>query len=337
MIYVVDLESIPTRYTSEWKWFVPQWLQENGLEVTVIEGDQEIPEMTTPGAFLNFGGTNMYKATQVHQISRLFVEDKIQDGDQFVFTDAWHPGVINIKYMSKLLGKDITLHGLWHAGSYDPNDFLGRLIGNEKWIRNAEASFFEAFDYNWVATYSHEKQIRNVFPDVKLHHTGWPMSYTRDLLDRAKQKERKPIIVFPHRIAPEKRLDLFEELSKRPELSHYEFRVPMQENLTKDQYHNLLGTARFAVSFAEQETLGISMYEAACAGAVPIVPNRLSYVEMYYDGFKTDGTVDAVVNKILELESHDLQREANDQANLLHEHFFSATKLLNKLKEINAR
>ena len=111
----------------------------------------------------------------------------------------------------------------------------------------------------------------------------------------------------------------------------------MQENLTKDQYHNLLGTARFAVSFAEQETLGISMYEAACAGAVPIVPNRLSYVEMYFDGFKTDGTVDAVVNKILELESHDLQRESNDQANLLHEHFFSATKLLNKLKEINAR
>ena len=111
----------------------------------------------------------------------------------------------------------------------------------------------------------------------------------------------------------------------------------MQENLTKEQYHNLLGTAKFALSFAEQETLGISMYEAACAGAVPIVPNRLSYIEMYYAGFKTDGTVDAVVNKILELENHDLHREVNDQANLLHDQFFSATKLVNKLKEINAR
>jgi hypothetical protein len=132
MIYIIDLESIPTRYTSEWKWFVPQWLWENLLDVTVIEGDQEIPEMTTPGAFLNFGGTNMYKATQVHQISRLFVEDKIQDGDQFIFTDAWHPGVINIKYMSKLLGKNITLHGLWHAGSYDPNDFLRQIDWRRK-------------------------------------------------------------------------------------------------------------------------------------------------------------------------------------------------------------
>ena len=102
MIYLIDLESIPTRYTSEWKLFVPKWLQENGVEVTVIEGDHKIPEMTTPGAFLNFGGTNMYKSTQVHKISQLFVEDKIQDGDQIVFTDAWHPGVINIKYMSKI-------------------------------------------------------------------------------------------------------------------------------------------------------------------------------------------------------------------------------------------
>lgn len=337
MIYIIDLESIPTRYTSEWKWFVPQWLQENGLDVTVIEGDQEIPEMTTPGAFLNFGGTNMYKATQVHQISRLFVEDKIQDGDQFIFTDAWHPGVINLKYMSELLGKKITIHSLWHAGSYDPNDFLGRLIGDAEWIRYAEASFFESYDYNWVATDSHEKQIHQVFPDVKLYHTGWPMSYTKELLERVKQSQRKNIIVFPHRIAPEKRLDLFDELSKRPELSHYEFRVPMQENLTKEQYHKLLGTARFAISFAEQETLGISMYEAACAGAIPIVPNRLSYVEMYGLMWRKADTVDSVVETILHYETEDLDDFVNELADTLHHEYFSSTKLLNKIKEINAR
>ena len=35
-----------------------------------------------------------------------------------------------------------------------------------------------------------------------------------------------------------------------------------------------------------QETLGISCYEILMAGGVPLVPNRLSYVEMYDDMFK---------------------------------------------------
>jgi hypothetical protein len=35
-----------------------------------------------------------------------------------------------------------------------------------------------------------------------------------------------------------------------------------------------------------QETLGISCYEGAVVDAVPMVPDRLSYSEMYYDMFK---------------------------------------------------
>ena len=35
-----------------------------------------------------------------------------------------------------------------------------------------------------------------------------------------------------------------------------------------------------------QETLGISCYEGALAGALPMVPDRLSYSEMYMDDFK---------------------------------------------------
>ena len=40
--------------------------------------------------------------------------------------------------MAELLGVDITIGGLWHAGSYDPQDFLGRLIGDKPWVRHAE-------------------------------------------------------------------------------------------------------------------------------------------------------------------------------------------------------
>ena len=49
-IFLVDIESVPTRYTCEWKWHVPQLLKDNGFDVEVIEGDLTIPEAATPGA-----------------------------------------------------------------------------------------------------------------------------------------------------------------------------------------------------------------------------------------------------------------------------------------------
>lgn len=340
-IFLVDLESIPTRYTCEWKTHVPQLLRDNGFDVVVIEGEHEIPEATTPGAFLNFGGTNMYKAKQVYNLAYKFTTGQIKAGDHIIFTDAWHPGIINVKYMSELLNIPVVTHGLWHAGSYDPNDFLGRLVGGKPWIRHAEQSMIGAFDHNWIATAAHFDLMRKTYEDVFLNptfnRTGWPMEYTKDTIQFIPWQQKQNIIVFPHRIAPEKRLDLFQELAARPELSHYQFCVAMEMNLTKKEYHELLQKSKFAVSFADQETLGISMYESACAGACPIVPNRLSYTEMYDPMFKQADTVDEAVKTILKYEQQDLSESIANLVDKLHNNFFSATNLINNLKEYNER
>ena len=339
-VFLVDLESIPTRYTCEWKTHVPKLLRDNGFDVHVVEGDQFIPEATTPGAFLNFGGTNMYKAKQVYHLAYLFTKGHIKAGDHIIFTDAWHPGIINVKYMSELLNIPVVTHGLWHAGSYDPNDFLGRLIGDKPWIRHAEQAMIGAYDHNWIATAAHFDLMRktyDVFLNPTFNRTGWPMEYTHDMIAPKLWAKKENIIVFPHRIAPEKRLDLFQELASRPELKHYQFCIAMEMNLTKTEYHELLQRSKFAVSFADQETLGISMYESACAGAFPIVPNRLSYTEMYDPLFKQADSIDEAVTAILKYEQQDLSEPIAQLVNKLHNNFFSATNLINNLKEYNER
>jgi len=339
-VFLVDLESIPTRYTCEWKTHVPKLLRDNGFDVHVVEGDQFIPEATTPGAFLNFGGTNMYKAKQVYHLAYLFTKGHIKAGDHIIFTDAWHPGIINVKYMSELLNIPVVTHGLWHAGSYDPNDFLGRLVGDKPWIRHAEQSMIAAYDHNWIATAAHFDLMRktyDVYLNPTFNRTGWPMEYTHDMIAPKLWAKKENIIVFPHRIAPEKRLDLFQELASRPELKHYQFCVAMEMNLTKTEYHELLQRSKFAVSFADQETLGISMYESACAGACPIVPNRLSYTEMYDPLFKQADSIDDAVTAILKYEQQDLSEPIAQLVNKLHNNFFSATNLINNLKEYNER
>ena len=119
-IYIVDIEAVDTRYTKQWKEHLPTQLKRaTNIDVKVISGG-EVPQATTPGAFLNFGGTNIYKSKQLEQIGEMSRAGTIKDGDYFQFyTDAWNPTVIQLKYMAEP-GVNIRIGGLWHAGSYDP-------------------------------------------------------------------------------------------------------------------------------------------------------------------------------------------------------------------------
>jgi len=363
-VYIVDLESVETRYTGQWKTHVPELLKKAGHDVNIISGPTDIPSATTPGAFLNFGGTNIYKASQVEQISRLFCAGAVKPGDHFLFTDAWHPGVINLKYMSELLQIPVIIHGLWHAGSYDPQDFLGRLIGNAKWVRRAELSYYHCFNHNYFATEFHVKMFFDEllcggrasenpwyaedwaerYESGKIVLTGWPMEYMQDTLAPYKGMKKRDLILFPHRIAPEKQVEIFRDLATH--LPQYEFVVCQDKQLTKHEYHTLLGEAKLVFSANLQETLGISCYEGAVVDAVPMVPDRLSYSEMYMDMFKYESkwteSYDAytvyrpdLCRAIMTHMDYYDQRipSIQKQAEALHEQFFSAGNLLNNIKQ----
>jgi hypothetical protein len=352
-IYLVDLEAVETRYTGEWKTHLPALLRKAGHNVQVLSGPEDIPSATTPGAFLNFGGTNIYKASQVEQMGRLFCNGAVHPGDHFIFTDAWHPGIINLKYMSELLQIPVTIHALWHAGSYDPQDFLGRLIGDTPWVRHSEKAFFEAIDYNYFATQFHiDMFLKNLFGYTdevpggmydKIVRTGWPMEYMEDTLSMYKGMEKRDLILFPHRIAPEKQVEIFRDLKEQ--LPQYEFIICQEQQLTKREYHNLLGEAKLVFSANLQETLGISWYEGAIVDAIPMVPDRLSYSEMAMDVFKYPSQwteswnsynkyrPDVCREIVTHMENYKSRLPSlNKQVDVLRENFFSCSRLLDNLK-----
>jgi len=281
-IYIVDIEAVESRYTAQWKKFLPEQMKAHldTTDVVVISGG-EVPQATTPGAFLNFGGTNVYKSSQLMQIATMVCNGDVKTGDYFLYTDAWNPTVIQLRYMARLLGLDIRIGGMWHAGSYDPQDFLGRLIGDEDWVRNAEASMFDCYDDNYFATQFHVDLFRKSFHDVdqdKVQIVGWPVEYLKDEITPFGGKDKFEIILFPHRVAPEKQVEIFRDLALH--MPEYRFVVAQDFPLSKEEYHNLLATSRMVFSANLQETLGISWYEGALVDAIPCVPDRLSYREM---------------------------------------------------------
>ena len=359
-IYIVDIEAVDTRYTKQWKDYLPKQLRHaTNNEVVVISGG-ETPQATTPGAFLNFGGTNVYKSKQLETIGEMFCKGEIKDGDYFLYTDAWNPTVVQLRYMASLLSVDIRIGGLWHAGSYDPHDFLGRLIGDAPWVRYAEKSMFHVFDDNFFATDFHiDMFMRTLFADdpyiedwveealageTSIKRVGWPMEYLKNSVDSYKGMEKRDLILFPHRIAPEKQVDIFNDLKEQ--LPEYEFVVCQERQLTKNEYHNLLGEAKMVFSANLQETLGISWYEGALVNAIPMVPDRLSYSEMSVPEFlyPSEWTEDyfayrkyrgLLVDKIRNyMENYDDYLVSLDkQRTILNKNFFSGAALYDAIKE----
>lgn len=357
-IFVVDIEAVETRYTAQWKEHLPALLQRTTDEDVIVISGGETPQATTPGAFLNFGGTNVYKSKQLEQIGEMFCNGDVKDGDYFLYTDAWNPTVLQLKYMAELLGVRVRIGGLWHAGSYDPHDFLGRLIGDAKWARHAEISMFHAYDNNFFATEFHIKLFTSTLfkddnTDVfdkweesgKIVRSGWPMEYLDASLKPYKGMKKRNLILFPHRIAPEKQVDIFNDLAKQ--LPEYDFVVCQDTELSKDEYHTLLGEAKLVFSANLQETLGISWYEGVIVDAIPMVPDRLSYSEMAMDCFQYPSSWtssfkqylkhrDALVSKIkYYIEDYDRHvRDIQWQKQLLNLKYFSASNIINTIEKV---
>lgn len=358
-IYVVDLEAIPTRYTCEWKDHIPTMLRkkiiEAGVDIEVINisGGEE-PIEATPGAFLNFQATNIYKNNQLSDIAKRFTSE-VKAGDRFVFADAWHPGIIQLKYMSELLGIPVEIHGLWHAGSYDPHDFLGRLIGDEPWVRNTEKSFYHAIDHNYFATDFHIDLFcwnllgttsgfyKDWLKTGKIIRTGWPMEYMPELFAKYDTSAKEDIIIFPHRVAPEKQPEIFRDLAVS--MPQYKFVVCQDNKLTKEEYHKLLAKSKIMWSANLQETLGISPFEGALLGVVPMLPDRLSYEEMYDRQYVYPSEWTETYESYLLHKEHIMERITSVMTNYdslradventlaphLLENYFTATDLINNL------
>lgn len=290
-IYIIPIEPIDQRYTKQWYDNIPVILEsaikERGqsYDVVTIDGEDYKPDNRTPGAFLDFGATNVYKATQTSEVAKLFSEGKIKAGDKFLVTDAWNFVITAIRYMSELLDIPVEIHGIWHAGSYDPTDILGYKM-NTAWSHESERSWFHACDYNYYATQQHiDKFFRNLGIDDSYRNkailSGQPHELIVEPLVEKQSVPQNGSVLWPHRYNDDKLPEIAEDLK-----SEFNMVITQKMNLDKEAYYATMSETSAIFSCALHENLGISVMEATLTGAIPIVPDRVSYTEMYLPEFK---------------------------------------------------
>ncbi len=285
IIVNIPIEPLEERYSIQWdKWFTDAFL-ESGISFHTIRGTCAGTEIIH-GSFLDVLETNVYKATQAATVMAFLRTVPQNENIVLFFHDLWNPSLTNFAYIRDGLGlKNLKICGCLHAGAYDQYDFLHKK-GMNKWAAQIEFSWFGTIvDKIFVATNYHKQLLhimRGVNPD-KIVVTGFPLY--PDFVPKDDTVGCENLIVFPHRLDSEKQPELFARLAQEPDLKRWHFVRTKDLALTKKEYYTILSQAEFAVSFALQETWGIAMQEATLCGAVPLVPNRLSYPELYLPDF----------------------------------------------------
>ena len=289
-IYIIPIEPIDQRYTKQWYDNIPKILEkkivDNNLNYRVVNIPGSVVEdRTSTGAFLDFGATNVYKASQTVTVSKMFSTGEIKAGDKFLVTDAWNFIITPIKYMSDLLGIPVEIHSIWHAGAYDPSDILGYKM-NKPWPWHTETGWFHSSDYNYYASENHRRMfLENLNIPAEYHckaiRSGQPHELILTDLVKYQDTAKQDRVMWPHRYNADKQPEIAEDLS-----DSFDMVITQKMKLSKSDYYAQMGQSKAIFSCALHENLGISVMEAVLTGAIPVVPDRCSYTEMYLPEFK---------------------------------------------------
>lgn len=328
-VFHLPIEEYENRYTADFRRWFSNAFGAAGVKEVLVLGKTLAKEITN-GKVLDAVGTNYYKATQLERLMEYFQAGEIKPGDKVFIADVWFPGVEMIPYVAKLLHLEpIELHGIIHAGTYDAHDFT-RQAGMEYFGQYSERAWLAVFDKVYVGSQFHVDLIRQ-YRDVpglseKLVLTGLPLPIP-ELLERGKYtgwRNKKDLVVFPHRFDKEKQPEKFYELAEKvcancnaefkvlsprvlgeAELQEFNqfankpgVRLSLVTGLTRNEYFQELAKAKVVFSAALQETFGYAVAEAVALGAYPVVPDRLSYKTMYSPEYQYT-TMEEAVEKTL--------------------------------------
>src|SRR5689334_15415575 len=95
-------KSYQNRWTFEWYDGVPKLIRREinrrgaDAEVYQIDGT-DVPDVVTPGAFINFGTSTIFKNGQVNRLCENLANGLIQPGARILFCDFSNIGILSVR------------------------------------------------------------------------------------------------------------------------------------------------------------------------------------------------------------------------------------------------
>lgn len=294
-LFVLPTEPQPMQYCQQWlNWFEKK-LRKNKIPYMVVKGDQWAQQLSKGDVFDPIA-TSHWKLTQIDNLVKLIRSGKVKSGDVIFDFDLWHHGLEAIAYIKALKKLDLRIYGLLHAGTSDETDFTFQ-SGMEYFGKHVELGWINIAEKVFVASNYHAEILTKERGVSNVAVTGLPIDFG---IQKFRKRIREEVVVWTSRIAPEKRYDKYQVIMERVQKLRpfVKFVSTHERGLDKKSYYKLLGEAKVVLSTAEQETFGIGTVEGMILGAVPVVPDGLSYTDYVPDECRYQD-IDSAVIKIM--------------------------------------
>lgn len=293
MIFYLPIEPLECRYTNQMLNWVTADLQGFVGDQYAVVLPEQASSSIKHGQFLDSYESNRFKAAQLALVAQAFAHNKVHSGDLFLLGDVWFPGIEMVRMMAELAGVHVKIAGWHYAGTFDQADFYYRALGI--WSRRFEAMLCEhILDAICVGSQSHAALLAH---NLKVPIAAFGLSWKPRSLPEHNGQERQNIVVFPHRIAPEKNVTAFLRCARKLKHKGWKFVISMPDTAAHGQalatdyvsvirhpnkasYYELLHNSKIVYSSALQETFGYAINEAIACGCSVVAPNRLSYPEV---------------------------------------------------------
>lgn len=313
MLVYLPIEAYEERYTAQLDRWMKIEFDKNNIDYITVYGDI-LSNTIDEGQVLDGTGRPYYCLTQMSKVMKLMKENKIKSGDKIFTTDIWLHGLEAIPYAATIQKKNIDIYACNLAGTFENYDFLN-LTGMTSWGQYLEKSWFAFCKKVFFGSETLRMMaIRNRMMTVgKSTVTGLAFN-SEDVYNTIgiHPKEKKDIVIFPHRWDVEKRPEIFLKVAKKvhninPNIkfvittgrkdlrgtASIDEAIRLQKQgivdikfaLSKSKYYELLADAKIVFSSALQDTIGNAMMEAITHGCTPVATDEVSYHEYLPQNF----------------------------------------------------
>lgn len=307
-------QSRSTEYMSVKGGVYESCFQEAGIDFEAIRPWSEVNEIQQ-GIVVDYVTRSRWGFKQVLQLLESLSQSQLDPEEHVIFIeDFWTPGFEMIPYAQSLkygydVSKHVPVYSFCHAQSTDPYDFTARM---SYWMRSMEKGWA---DYQSGIVCASKEMIqqwlRGGLPSSKLNLCG--LSFNAKAMRRmfnvpeVVPTKRAPQVVFSSRWDSEKNPDYFLAVAEhyatyRPEvefivctgldnltsndpdlltrLAEYCRRfknLRVWTGLSKQQYFEVLRTAKVQFNCASQDFVSYTLLDAMLNGCAPLYPDILTF------------------------------------------------------------
>lgn len=332
------LEPYRARYTLQLQDWNERVFKRRGINYVIVPGDTlSNDQQIVTGQVLDAHGRSYFGMSQMMNLVKLMKQGKVTSEDVIFFEDMFQPGIESIPYILNQVSKEyrpkVFVRCL--AQTIDPDDFV-HVWGMQKWM-----SLYEKMTDSFVdgVLASSEEMVMHIkvagwqAPIYNISGLAFGKKEVQSRVDYQINNfnDRTKRVAFSARWDQEKQpdfyMDLIEEWHKRNANSDVEFAVfsgstlrsnnndymartkhlvqvkqlKVYENLSKNDYYNLLNDTRVLFNCALQDWVSNTVSEADALGCNVLFPAYRSFPETFANDHQRlyiPWSIDDAINKL---------------------------------------